>query len=291
MMLKRGFFTFEKPEKIKYFILVLVFLCSCMNTKKLNTVWIPKGQVLYLIHSSPPDASEIRDSIFFKKLTSGITAQVLLPSATTPDSRVVIKLSGDAESHMIDIDIPQIENDIPEQAFFPLSPKERREYATLTRKQTDGKFIVWQYQQAFQALTVPVQFRPRLNEFTPATASGNFNIGVGWVHKFTRVTYRKFELGGSKNFSSNVLNNFSISPGIFIAPSVISLTSANTNGNVKNNMSVLGSTAGILGVVGYNNLNMGLAVGFDKTYGALDKTWIYNGNLWIGLVFSIDFLK
>jgi hypothetical protein len=278
-----------------------------MNTKKFNTSWVPKGQHLYQIApGAPGQPAQLR----YQVLQKGITVVATLPTTLTTEGRVTIKLVRPADAASITAAHPAVPtntgNPIPDDAdcppkpvqlhnngypaspayYFPLDPNDRPCHFA-----ADKKFVLWQYQSAFQALTIPIQYRPRLNEFTPAAATASFNIGVGWVHKFTKVTYRRINFPGTDQFLSHRIDNLSFSPGIFVAPTAVALTSTNTNGTLKNNTTVLGSTAGILGVVGYNDVNVGLAVGFDKIYGAYSSQWIYNGNVWVGLVFSIDFIK
>ena len=279
-------------NRLTWHLLIWVILVfnSCVNTKKTGEVWIPKGQRYYKVAQNGAAVP----AIYFKELTAPAKAQVVLP--TTGKEYLSIKFTHPTAVSETEFDIPIQDRDIPidQGSFFPMEPKDHKALGSTDelKKYVDGTFRYWQIQRAFQALTIPIQYRPRINEFTPAAASSNFNVGVGWVNKFTLTTYKKlYTTEETPVFLSHNIRNVAFSPGIFIAPTAIALTSANTNGVIKNNATVLGSTAGIIGVIGVDNLNFGVATGFDRTFGTFAKPWIYNKKAWVGLVFSIDFIK
>jgi hypothetical protein len=119
------------------------------------------------------------------------------------------------------------------------------------------------------------------------------NLGFAYVFKFTNHTYRRLYWNNSKKAEALADQNtrFTYAFGPFIGPTIVDLKSGNTDGKVKKDRSVIGLTYGGVAVLGYNEFNVGLALGFDTALGGEGKHWIYKNKPWIGFVLALDIIK
>jgi hypothetical protein len=271
-------------------VLLVLGLSSCVNTKKFGYVWIPKGQVYYdRTHSTNLKPGGTVDSMYLKKLVAG--ARAILTS--NPDGSFIpstINFVDDTTKAIVLTGRLSITDTEPYGSVFPILqdsvnkiPIKRNIYRSGYFRYTEIHFVV-------QALTIPFKYNFKINDSILSNATADFNIGVAFGLKFTENTYRKFYNFQNKTYSpiNDYTTNWSFTPGIFIAPTVVEVDSALTGGKVTMDRNVIGLTTGAFFVVGYNSFNLGLSLGFDKTFGSGPSAWIYNGKPWIGLVFAVD---
>jgi hypothetical protein len=140
----------------------------------------------------------------------------------------------------------------------------------------------------FQALTIPIKVRFGQGS-TPYAAEGSINFGVAFGWKFTHHEYENFYHRKTGLFVNNEYNHYSITPGIFVGPGVVELTT--NNSKVTEDVNVLSLTYGAMLVFGLNRLNIGLALGIDNAVGNSDQNWIYQGKPWLGITISFDLIQ
>lgn len=264
---------------------IILIFSSCVNTKKTSAVWIYKGQEYYQRTTFPLTSGV--DSLYKKKLNKGVPAKI-----SYKDDYIAItflnKMKG-YEDTIYRSRITASENN-PLKYFFP--------YDTLLSSSQKGitnsaKFSYLEIKPVFQALSIPVKLRRKLNDTVRSVASSSFNVGITAGIKFTHSVYRKiyYEDNGKQTFLNNYTKKINLSPGWFLGPAILDLKAANTNNFVKKDRSVLGLTTGAFLVAGYNEFNLGLAAGWDLGLGSPGKEWIYHKKMWIGFVLAIDIIK
>ncbi len=141
----------------------------------------------------------------------------------------------------------------------------------------------------FQTLTIPFKIRGAEGD-EPSKVSTGVNVGVafGYQWNLNRVSPIYDEnLKKMVGYDQQKLS-FSLSP--FAGLTTVSLKPGNTNMAIEKDRTVLGFSFGGAGVLTFNRVNLGLALGVD--YGLSNsKDWIYQGELWTGIVVGLDIIK
>jgi hypothetical protein len=257
------------------FTISLVFcLLSCVNTKKLNVVWVFKNQVIYEnTADSNGKAIIIKDSII-KPLTVKLTKVDSVLSITMYEGKVLkdtLKLSKTAL--------------LPNGLFFPYVEQFSGGSSTFVGSK---KLVYLSSSPVLQALTIPVKVRFATSGY-PYEAEASINLAIAFGWKFTHTVYRNFYHRKTGLFVSSVNNHYSITPGLFVGPSIVELTSQNSLSSYDRN--VLSLAYGAMLVFGLNRLNIGIALGLDDALGNDDKNWIYQGKPWLGATISFDLIQ
>ena len=147
---------------------------------------------------------------------------------------------------------------------------------------TDNKGVL-------QTFTVPFKFRPEVDD-VPSTVTAGFNAGIAYGKQWSTTTVKAIyeqENGTMQGYDKRT-KSFTAAP--FAGLTSVSLSESNTGGDVENDRTVLGLSAGGTGVFTFNRFNLGLAVGWD--WGLEDSSeWDYQGKMWFGLVLGLDLIK
>ncbi|NID10642.1 hypothetical protein [Fibrivirga algicola] len=166
------------------------------------------------------------------------------------------------------------------------------------------KFTYGDSKLVLQALAVPIKFRPRPNlkslsndpvkmqaavDSFPQQVESGFNVGFSVGLKFSHNTFRN-----QKDALGRYTNQLSFSLAGLIGTGVtdISRTTARS-------LPASGFTArknafvsyGAVFLLGYNNINVGYAVGVDRALGQYNDNWVYQGQVWHGFIVALDVLK
>jgi len=287
-----------------YFLsaMVVALLSACVNTKKTGLVLVKKNQQLYESGSTgnPIDGTQ---HLYAFNVTLTKTEQAFL--TTNAD--------GSMSPNTIQFTNPDIDNSfttndpnkppagavLANKAFyFPQdqNPHNPQIIGPGSNSFTSVAFRYTDIRPVWQALTIPIKYRPPLSGGRASDASASVTLGPSYGWKFTQYSYRRIYALKERNARTySKLNDhttqWAVTPGIFLAPTVVALDSLHTRGKITTAKNVVGTTYGIFCVFGYNDVNLGLAVGVDNTYGSAPGSWWYNGKPWIGAVFSIDFFK
>lgn len=276
--------------KYIFIMLLLIGLASCVNTKKHSTHWIPKKQILY----KDSLGQERTPPLFLreKELVKGTIAQIEDKKGHLKITFVSDSLSKRIEENGYKVDMRPIKDYI----YFPNHSQEEKKI----KQSKSNRFIqngaalnYWGMQPVLQALTVPIKVRPALNDQILYNASSSVNVGFAVGYKFTHYAYQNHyqKIKEKLIYINSRTRSYSITPGIFAGPTIVSLTGKNTEGIVKIDRSVLGLTTGGFGVFGIGNFNLGLAIGWDFSFGEEGSKWIYNRKPWYGVVVALDFFK
>jgi hypothetical protein len=124
----------------------------------------------------------------------------------------------------------------------------------------------------FGYLGLPLKIRPKIDTFATSFAT---DVGVGTYigYQFGRVEYAQ------KQF-----NRYSLTVGVFAAPSVVSLNGGNLRTSATNTaFTALGLSAGGGCIFSINAYEFGLVSGVDWLDGANAKNWVFNGQPWFGV--------
>jgi len=144
----------------------------------------------------------------------------------------------------------------------------------------------------FQTFTIPIKMRSKKGDI-PSNVSTNFNAGIAygyqWNLKKLKPIYNKNDTGKvtMAGYDQKTLS-FALSPFAGLTP--VSLDASNTNNTITDDRTVLGVSFGGTGVFTFNRFNIGLALGFDYGLNS-SKDWIYQGELWTGIVLGLDLIK
>ena len=250
------------------------FLFSCVNTKKLNVVWVFKKQSIYeTVTDSSGRMIVVKDSI-----VESLTAKLI-----ERDSFLTIKIYGGKllKDTLGNANSPSL----PKGLFFPYAEHPYPGTSTFTESK---KLVYLSSSQVFQALTIPVKVRLETGEY-PYESEASINLGVAYGRKFTHNIYRNHYYREGGEYVNSSENRYSITPGVFVGPAVIELTPQNSNS--PNDRNVLSISYGAMLVFGINRLNVGVALGFDNAAGNSDKNWIYQNKPWIGAIITFDLIQ
>jgi hypothetical protein len=264
----------NKPSSLTVIFSFLFFLCSCVNTKKLNVAWIYKNQVIYEGRSD----SSGRYLVFKDHLIKPAVVKI-----NKRDSIITIQLfEGDYQQDSFRRDLSR---PIYHGLFFPYVDSLPLKGSVFAG---GSKLRYLESSPVFQALTIPLKVRfGTSSQPYEAEPSINFGVALGW--KFTHHVYENFYHRKSGAFVNSEDNHYSLTPGVFIGPSVVELNTQTST--VPSDRNVLSFAYGGILVFGINRLNIGLALGIDNAIGNNDKNWIYQGKPWLGATISFDFIQ
>ncbi len=280
--------------KAFFIILIAALFTSCVNTKRFGSVWVPNGQVFY---QRVQDFDAHTDSVYKRVLTRGAKAILDANSdgSFTPSFIKFIEVDSiNSISKVITGRKSTDDDDEIEDFFYPLLMDTDNKQLIKNKLYRSNFFKYRDIRPVVQAITIPFKFRFKVNDNFPSTASADFSVGLAGGYKFTNYRYRKYYVKkptGKYAEYNDYTSQWVFSPGIFLAPTVVDLDSLHTNGKVSSDRSVVGLTGGAFFVAGYNNFNLGFALGIDKTFGSGPSAWIYSGKPWLGIILSVDIFK
>ena len=140
-----------------------------------------------------------------------------------------------------------------------------------------------------QALSLPLKFRPAVSgqDSLPATVETGFNpaFALGYQYRQNRYTVQKNALG-------NNVTSLAITGGALVGVSAVGLKSANTSGaDIGVERSVPAASVGLFGLMGFDRINIGFALGLDHAFGARSDDWLYQHKPWYGVSVGLDLVK
>ncbi|GAB3048587.1 hypothetical protein [Spirosoma pulveris] len=162
----------------------------------------------------------------------------------------------------------------------------------------DGKFVL-------QAINVTLKIRPKSQRdisYYPATytasqiqaaidsfptqAEAGINLGLAFGYKFNYNRFRVVKDAFGRN-----TNQFSVAPAVMLGTGVTDITSTNTRIlRLVSRKEPFFSFGGVV-MIGFNNINIGYATGWDWAIGEHGDRWIYSGKRWNGIVIALDVIK
>lgn len=141
-----------------------------------------------------------------------------------------------------------------------------------------------------QTLAIPLKIRPKVEKagetiYGQAEAAFNVGFALGWKFSFDRWSPTKNLLGSNSS-------KFSLTPGALVNFGSTTLDDKNTRPKLAIARRAFTISTGIVGLVGWNNVNFGVAYGWDFPTGRFKEDWFYaNKRNWFGLIIALDLLK
>jgi hypothetical protein len=281
---------------VSYIILTLT-CCSCkVFDNTFTKVTIKEGQRFYAYRPAP---------------AGGAKFDLAAYTATAPMS-VKLRESGDALLFTADdpklaneegaVNTPATGNNNPISEDRATSNPPSYYYSTKEGNypgQNTPFFYYRQWRVYLQGMAIPLKFRGKIDEL-PAQGTTPMRPGIpsqvetgpsialapGFKHSWSR--YR-----GSKNALGLTTSSFSIAGGGLVGLGTVDVTEKTTQNKIlateasKNAIIPLG----IHLVVGYNSLNVGVALGWDLITGPHKDDWVYKGKSWTGVIVGLDIIK
>jgi hypothetical protein len=148
----------------------------------------------------------------------------------------------------------------------------------------DSKFML-------QSIAIPLKIRPERtgdlygNSFPKQVETGfNFGFATGW--KLNKNVYRS-----DPNFLGLNTNKISLAPGVLFNFGSTTLNDKNTRPAFTVERKAFTHSYGVVLLVGFNNINFGVARGMDYVTGSGKGDWVYQGKGWTGIIVALDLLK
>ncbi|RPG37615.1 MAG: hypothetical protein CBB72_002455 [Muricauda sp. TMED12] len=139
-----------------------------------------------------------------------------------------------------------------------------------------------------QTLTIPFKIRGKQGN-VPSTVATNFNAGIAYGHQWNLIqTYPIY--GEAEKMVGYEQKQFSFSAAPFAGLTTMALSAKNTDPDIVTDQTVMGYSIGVAGVLTFNRLNFGLALGIDHGFGNAND-WIYQDKIWTGIVIGLDLIK
>ncbi len=299
-------------KNIAFLILTIAVVTSCTTTQNLEQIQLSKNNYLMTHRSNPTGESGKRDSIIIYKTESKPLASVNLDS-----DKLLITIPSKDDLTVVYISRAFTDTDLPDQKKYMIlneyyyldllnshDTNLRNELGNeikLTNKpiikcdekwsdyRFSGKLKYFEKKQIFQTIVIPFKIRAKTNS-KPSDFSTGFNAGFAYGWQWKRTTIKPIfhkEDKKMKGYDKKELA-FSLAPFIGLTP--VKLNPDNTNNTILTEKSVVGYSAGAIGVFEINNFNLGIAFGFD--HGVEDsENWDYQNKIWTGLVIGIDLIK
>jgi hypothetical protein len=134
------------------------------------------------------------------------------------------------------------------------------------------------------ALAVPFKFRPGSSKLPrQLDTEFNGNIYLGYRLDRFRLTYRNKPGGLSQN-----LKQIGFSAGVFGGLGSTFISQWTTHGGTQDEYNGFILSRGLAFLVGFNNLTVGVGVGWDYLTDRDKDTWIYQNKPWYGLTVGLN---
>jgi len=143
-----------------------------------------------------------------------------------------------------------------------------------------------------QALTIPIKIRPKLtntsfNDSFPQQAESGINVDVAFGWKFNLLNV----YNGKNRVFGQSTNTWSVTPGVFLGLGTTDLSATTTRPVIEFERNAATISTGGFIMFGFNNINIGAAIGFDHATGQDNKLWVYQDKRWYGLILGLDLVK
>lgn len=134
-------------------------------------------------------------------------------------------------------------------------------------------------------LTVPLKYRFE-TEGIPNQLSTNFNgnLYLGFRNDMYSIKYDSSPLGQIER----KIRHFGFSLGGFAGLSSEPVTPWVTRELIEIEYDGMVFSTGVAGIMGFNGITAGIALGFDHLLDTNKKYWIYQGRPWLGLAFGVN---
>ena len=169
-----------------------------------------------------------------------------------------------------------------------VSEKSRRQpilFPEISRKDTPPRHIFKEYSFDFDVLAIPFKYRPSEKDMErQLTTQFNGALYIGYRTDRYRVRYEQTPLG----FANRSITHLGYSIGIFSGIGAESINPWVTQDQYPGEYEGLAWSKGIGGIIGINNFNVGLGLGFDSLLDSNRKIWIYQQQPWVGILLGLN---
>lgn len=167
------------------------------------------------------------------------------------------------------------------------SEPDKKKFYFSIKEEDEKKFVYAQWKPYVQGIVIPIKFRLATGGVPPQVESGpTLALAPGFKRSWN--TYH-----GTKNALGFSTNSISVSAGLILGLGVTDVNSKTTQNQVADINATKNAVIplGFHFVAGYNNFNVGAALGWDAITGPNSSKWNYNGKPWVGLIVGFDIIK
>lgn len=261
-------------------LLLTSTLTSCVHSK-----WVYKNNKFHTIRQVPAENGSRTNEITTYTAKKGFTAEIEIN-----EDNGYLLISPDEDSN--NWDSTKVRKPFSLEGWRAANAGSQYYPETKHLENKDvKKFVYFDSKPQLQALTIPIKIRPKLSGYLdsfPSQAETGFNLDVAFGWKFNILNI----YNGRKGIFGQATNTWSVTPGIFLGLGATSLSSANTrNPVITFDRSAPTISKGAYLMLGFNNINIGGAIGWDNATGIGGKEWLYQNKMWYGLIFGFDLLN
>lgn len=264
-------------EKLMPLMIVLCLALSSCSSKKL----IPKYQEFYKVE----DKSNAESGTVLKLIAYKNTK----PFVANIEEKTDFIVIAPKEIENLNLEVTKDITISPEKVDLYLDMAGKYYFPGKGLDVLDSKsFKYFDIKFGLQALTVPLKFRRSVGNDTinPPNVETGVNIGFAPGWKFTKNIFKS-----SKNFVGKNTTQFSIAVGPHFGLGTTDLKKTTNAPGLLSDRKVPTLTSGCFVLFGFNNINIGLALGKDYVIGKGHDNWIYQGKTWTGIIVSLDVIK
>lgn len=158
-------------------------------------------------------------------------------------------------------------------------------YLSKYKTSENSKFSLSNESFDIDFLTMPVKFR-FATKGVPVQLNSELNASVFFGYRNDRYSIKY--ITNPLNISKLRITHFGYSVGLFNSIGNTFMSPTNTNDKLQQEYDGIVWSKGLAGIIGVNNLSLGLAIGFDNLLDQNSSSWIYENKPWIGLGFGLN---
>jgi hypothetical protein len=261
-----------KSNKCYYLLILILFLYSCTSTK------IYKGTIFYSMQENGDGGSYyIHKYHAIEAIRSPVT-----------EAQGSLTINADLKQLLQD---NKVVEDTPAIELGPHDQPDKLDILYFGEKKfpkDKQHFSYYSGAWGIQALTIPLKFRPAVDDKSkyPNNVETGINVGFAGGFKFTLNDYTTRKNIWNKNSVA-----YSLTTGALMGLGGTSLKAAANAPGISPDRTSPTFTYGGFILFGINNINIGYAAGFDNIMGVGKHYWVYQNKLWQGVIISLDILK
>jgi len=167
-----------------------------------------------------------------------------------------------------------VDTSTPPESYWQGAPTGEQPDFKLSRSSFDVDF-----------LTIPVKIRPSAGSVPPQL---NTNLNGAVFLGFRNDTYHIDHRVDPLKVNVRNVTHFGYSLGLFSGVGNTFMSPTNTNNLLQQEYDGIVWNKGIAGIIGVNNLTIGLAIGMDDLLDKNRTIWIYQRKPWVGFAFGLN---
>lgn len=165
------------------------------------------------------------------------------------------------------------------------SPQQAVIFPETSLKDIPPTYIFKEYSFDLDVLTIPFKYRgPEKEMERQLTTQFNGALYAGYRTDRYRVSYGPTPLG----LAERSIQHYGYSIGLFSGIGAESINPWVTQDQYAGEYEGFVWSQGIAGIIGINNFNVGLGLGFDYLLDSNRKIWIYQRTPWLGLMVGLN---